>query len=316
MTTRAAGIGTSSHGWAKLRPDDVDPALLRKIIEAKLGEKLSSSTARLLIRLLSTFYSDLVERGIAARNPVKLLPRATRRLIRPAHDPRTTPFLQTTEEIRRVFLALPEPLNVAFAIGALGGLRTGEILALRWENVDLDTRRIHVRESTGGPLKDDDSRVVPIMDALHPLLTTWKVATGGVGQVVPTLRKGGKRCDAHTMGVNLNATLEALKMPAVSWYQATRHTFASQWVMAGGSIEKLREVLGHSLVVVTERYAHLRTDLFGQADLARVAVDLSAATGKILPLPLVVTQAASEAGSGAVGYAGVTQQKGGTQETR
>jgi hypothetical protein len=75
-------------------------------------------------------------------------------------------------------------------------------------------------------------------------------------------------------------------MPAVSWYQATRHTFASHWVMAGGSIEKLREVLGHSSVVVTERYAHLRTDLFGPSDLSRVAVDLSVATGKILPLPV------------------------------
>ncbi len=33
--------------------------------------------------------------------------------------------------MRRVFQALPEPFNVAFAIGAFGGLRTGEVLALR-----------------------------------------------------------------------------------------------------------------------------------------------------------------------------------------
>jgi hypothetical protein len=70
-------------------------------------------------------------------------------------------------------------------------------------------------------------------------------------------------------------------------------------------------VLGHSSVVVTKRYAHLRTDRFGQADLARVAVDLSAATGKILSLPVVASQVAAEDGSGAVGYAGVTQDEGG-----
>jgi hypothetical protein len=35
---------------------------------------------------------------------------------------------------------------------------------------------------------------------------------------------------------------------------------------------------------VTERYAHLRRDSFGPAERARVAVDLSAATGKVLPL--------------------------------
>ncbi len=107
------------------------------------------------------------------------------------------------------------------------------------------------------------------------------------------------------IGANLEKTLATLKMPAVSGYQATRHTFAGHWVMAGGSIEKPREVLGHSSVVVTERYAHLRTDLFGQAELSRVAVDLSVATGKILSLP-AVTHPAGEAGKGAAGYAGVT----------
>jgi hypothetical protein len=64
---------------------------------------------------------------------------------------------------------------------------------------------------------------------------------------------------------------------------------------------------------VTERYAHLRTDLFGSADLARVVVDLSAATAKILPLP-AVRKAGGDAGSGAVGYAGVTHDEGGQPE--
>jgi len=41
-----------------------------------------------------------------------------------------------------------------------------------------------------------------------------------------------------------------------------------------------------------------------EADLARVAVDLSAATGKILSLPVVASKVAAEDGSGAVGYAG------------
>jgi hypothetical protein len=63
-----------------------------------------------------------------------------------------------------------------------------------------------------------------------------------------------------------------------------RHTFASQWVINGGSIEKLREAMGHSSVVVTERYAHLRGDVFTAADLGRVTVDFSSPVGKILPL--------------------------------
>lgn len=50
-------------------------------------------------------------------------------------DPRTTPFVERLEDVRRIDLALPEPLNVAYAIGELAGLRTGEVFALRWQHV-------------------------------------------------------------------------------------------------------------------------------------------------------------------------------------
>jgi integrase len=66
----------------------------------------------------------------------------------------------------------------------------------------------------------------------------------------------------------------------MTWYQATRHTFASHWVMQGGAIEKLREVLGHSSVTVTERYSHLKAELFSDKDRGPMAVDL--APGKVV----------------------------------
>src|SRR6266849_2426046 len=72
--------------------------------------------------------------------------------------------------------------------------------------------------------------------------------------------------------------LEKLELarPGLGWYEATRHTFASQWVLSGGSIEKLKEMLGHYSVVVTERYAHLRPDLFPASDLGTIELDLLA----------------------------------------
>ncbi len=44
-------------------------------------------------------------------------------------------------------------------------------------------------------------------------------------------------------------------------------------------IEKLKEILGHSTVQVTERYAHLKTDLFSPADLAAMSIDLTPGEG-------------------------------------
>ncbi len=69
-----------------------------------------------------------------------------------------------------MFLALPEPYSVAFAVGALAGLRTGEVLGLDWRDVDPANRRIHVRpqvqDNRIGPLKDEESRVVPLAKTL------------------------------------------------------------------------------------------------------------------------------------------------------
>lgn len=64
-----------------------------------------------------------MEQGHAEHNPVRMLPKATRRLIRPAHDPRTTPFVERLEDIRRIYTVLPDPTKIAYAIGAMGGLR-------------------------------------------------------------------------------------------------------------------------------------------------------------------------------------------------
>lgn len=272
--------------FGHLRPSQVDQAAIRRFVELKLAEGLNPATIRILIAILSGLFVELVEDGRAQANPCRALPRAIRRLMKPTHDPRTTPFLERGEDVRRVFLALEEPLNVAFAIGAMAGLRTGEVFALRWEHVDLGARRIHVRESVKGPLKDKDSRMVPILDGLLPVLRERKAASGGKGLIVPPLRRDGKKIDKATPGNFLRAALKAceLQREGLGWYECTRHTFASQWVMAGGSIEKLKEILGHYSVTMTERYAHLKPELFMERDLGTISVDLSPAAGEVTAL--------------------------------
>ena len=67
----------------------------------------------------------------------------------------------------------------------------------------------------------------------------------------------------------LSSTGQITKLESLTWYQCTRHSFASHWVADGRPIERLREILGHSTVKVTERYAHLRPDLFSEEDTSR-----------------------------------------------
>jgi integrase len=295
------------------KPHEVNSENILQFIQQKLAEGLSSTTVGHFVRGLSVLFTRLIEgKKYVTANPVAALPRETRRLYRNAKDPTTTPFLEKLDDIRRVFLALPSPYNIAFAVGALAGLRTGEVLGLDWHEVDLSTRRIHVRQQVHegklGPLKDDDSRVVPVLNPLVPILGEWKLATGGKGLLFPPQipTRGGRPGSPptftrpHTLWDHLHDALKTCQLPRLTWYQATRHTFASQFVLGGGTIEKLSKILGHASVTTTERYAHLRMDLFREKDYEVVQVDLSTPAAK------VVSMATEPQKSGTNGYAVVT----------
>lgn len=121
---------------------------------------------------------------------------------------------------------------------------------------------------------------MPILDPLLPILTAWKATTGGAGFLFPSPRQRAKtrhKSDApsfvrgSTYIEALRKALAALGLPSLTVYQATRHTFASQWVMADGSIAaKLADILGHATTWVTERYAHLQPGRFSDTDLSRL----------------------------------------------
>ena len=302
--------------FGRCKPAEVDAAMIRRFVELKLVEGnrgkgnppkvaktkpqkgLAPASVGMCIRLLSTFFADVVEQGFVTTNPVATLPRATRKLYRSDHDPKDTPFLERLEDVRRVFLALPEPTATMFAVGALAGLRTSEVIGLAWEDVDLPAQRIYVRQQAQrgrlGPLKDSESRTVPLQAALLPILTAWKLKTGGTGLLFrPACPDRGGRPDLgspalfvrqQTLHRHLREALKACGLPNLSWYQCTRHSMASQWTMAGHSLATLQAILGHSSIVTTQRYAHRARDRFNPSELNAIVVDLSKPAGAVVPL--------------------------------
>jgi site-specific recombinase XerD len=80
----------------------------------------------------------------------------------------------------------------------------------------------------------------------------------------------------------LTAAFSAAELPRLTWYQSTRHTYGGRFVSNGGSLERLRLILGHSSTEVTQRYGHLVRDQFSDAE--RAMVDVQLQPGKVLPL--------------------------------
>ncbi len=305
LTARDATIGTAKddrNRWnlhlapiiGEMKLDQVTPSFIRKsIILPKLAQ-VSSSTVKRIFSLLSTFYSDQLEDGRVASNPCRMLQKKTRRLMKEAHDPRTTPWLESAEDIRRIHQASEGSVALAYAIGALAGLRTGEVIGLDWHQIDLEKRLITVdRQYTVkhrllGPPKGRLSRAVPIQESLYPLLLearakaliteriTFRKGIKGQlypcrGLVCPPITNKGKRplgrpaderyLTENTLGKHFGQVLAFLQIRPLTWYQATRHTFASHWVTNGGGLKRLQVVMGHTNYKVTERYAHLGKDV-------------------------------------------------------
>lgn len=163
--------------FGRLRCADVTQATIRAWAEARRAAGLSPATVQRGLRLLSTLWSDLAERPRetgAVTDPTKRLPRSTRALMRPDSDPRLVPFLRRPEDVARVYRRMTGVPALAFAVAARLGLRTGEILGLHVEDLDLERRQAAISRAVAHgqlrPVKDHEARILPIPADLVPLL--------------------------------------------------------------------------------------------------------------------------------------------------
>lgn len=72
----------------------------------------------------------------------------------------------------------------------------------------------------------------------------------------------------NTLDDALDTVLGKMKLE-MTWYEATKHTFASHFLINGGSIERLAVILGHSTSEVTKVYGHLTTEHITDQDRKR-----------------------------------------------
>jgi integrase len=119
------------------------------------------------------------------------------------------------------------------------GLRRGELLGLTWERVDLSRGVIRLELTKSGKRRE-----VPLNDDSYRALVNLTPKTAGRVFSTKSLRKAYE-----------NAVVAA-KVDDANFH-TLRHTFASWAVMRGVSLKELQELLGHSTLTMTLRYAHL-----------------------------------------------------------
>lgn len=129
------------------------------------------------------------------------------------------------------------------------GVRRGEAFNLTWADVDLKNKLITVEGDTS---KSGQTRHIPLNREALDTLTRWKEQSAGKGFVFPS--RGGNRLD--NVKKSWAGLLKLAKVEKFRWHDL-RHTFASKLVMAGVPLNTVRDLMGHSDIKMTLRYAHL-----------------------------------------------------------
>lgn len=146
------------------------------------------------------------------------------------------------------------------------GLRVGELLALKWSDIDLAKGTITVnkscrdrwengvyRKEIDTPKTETSERVIPLPKQFLPLLKAYKRESGGRGYVV-----GGEdgNISIRSYQRSFELLLKRLRLPHRGFH-AIRHTFATRALECGMDVKTLSEILGHKNPSVTlRRYVH------------------------------------------------------------
>lgn len=237
-----------------LRLVDVQRRHLQDVVDRMLARGANASTIRNAILPVRAIYRRALTRNEVNANP-------TMGLALPAVRGRRDRFASPAEA-EQLLAALAAPERPLWATALYGGLRRGELMALRWEDVDLAGGRIRVERSwdiRAGVIETKSqagNRKVPIPAVLRDHLDAHKLAcTWDDGLVFG--RTATRPFDPEGVQARADKAWKAASLARITLHEC-RHTFASLMIAAGVNAKALSVYMGHSSINITlDRYGHL-----------------------------------------------------------
>lgn len=219
--------------FGKLYLDEITPMQIEEYRSRRLAKKKAPSTTNRELALLKAMFTKAVDSGLVTSNPVKKV-----KLI-PETDRMRERILTREEEERLMAAAIPH-LRPFLTIALNTGMRRGEILNLRWAQVDFRSRLVHVIKT-----KRAKNRIVPMNKTLYETLKTLRAEASGSDKVY-----AWKHVQKAYEKARATAELDGLRLHDL------RHTFATRLIQAGVDVFTVQKILGHSTITMTMRYVH------------------------------------------------------------
>ena len=146
------------------------------------------------------------------------------------------------------------------------GLRRGELCNLRWQDVDLDTQMLSVRNRDEFKSKSGHERALPIRgDALKVLRRLDSEQEESQEFVFVDRRGLPVKPNRATKRFKFFVREADLSEKDRLHFHSLRHTTGSWLAMRGVPMRVIQAILGHSSISVTEQYSHLQPEVMGQA---------------------------------------------------
>lgn len=215
--------------------NDITPLLIENYKKKRLAE-VKPATVNRELACLKHMFTKAVEWDKIEDNPIKKV-----KLLR--EDNERFRWLRKYE-VQKLCDNCAEHLKPIVLMALHTGMRRGEILKLKWEDVDLDQGIVLVKHT-----KNNEIREIPLNNLLTNILKQIKIRSPYVFS----------RQDGKPYGTIRRSFESALKKAGIKncCFHDLRHTFSSHLVMSGVDIMTVRELLGHKSLRMTMRYSHL-----------------------------------------------------------
>lgn len=269
MATYNNRIQGSSIGDMEVK--EIQPIHLQNFMNS--NSSLSKSSLKKIYNLLHASFKSAIANNLIRINPLENV-----KLPSSEVKPKEIEIL-TIDEQKSYMKALETNKNgTLFLTALLTGMRIGELLALKWNNVDLDNaiitvcetlRRVKVYDEKGnseskiltkGPKTEKGNRSIPIPKTLVLALKKYQLASYNSEEGLVFCTKSGLPFQYNYVWYTHKALCKKAGIRATSIH-ALRHTFASRSIEAGIDVKTVSDLLGHANTQITwNTYVHSTND--------------------------------------------------------
>ena len=268
--------------WGSYRVTDVKAVAVEQWLRSLHYANGSKAKAR---NIMSAVFNHAVRWEWLDVNPIRIVRQSAKRT--------RIPIVLSIEQVAALLRVLKEPTRTMVFVAVFTGLRVGELLGLKWSDIDLQKMVVHVVRSIVmqhvGDCKTEASRKpIPLDPDLAEVLLNWKLQSPYPepgNWVFASPHKKGKQpyWPGALFRAHLQPALKAAGIPGNVGWHTLRHTFGTLMKANGEDMKTIQELLRHSNYKVTaDTYtqAVTLTKRAAQTKLVKMFLPAKAAVGE------------------------------------